>query len=78
MERQCEHIHLEHDGKLLLVDMNGNGPAIPKMGRGNWDGEGFLISLPPPEEAEAMASQRRLGRHGLEKALARMYSPAYG
>ena len=27
MERQCEHIHLEHDGKLLLVDMSGDGPA---------------------------------------------------
>ena len=27
------HIHLEHDGKLLLVDLDGNGPVIPKMGR---------------------------------------------
>ena len=32
MERQCEHVHLEHDGKLLLVDMDGNGPGIPLPG----------------------------------------------
>ncbi|MCH2441884.1 MAG: NUDIX hydrolase [Candidatus Thalassarchaeum sp.] len=46
------HIHLEHDGKLLLVDLQGNGPAIPQMGR---KGEGgFSIRLPTPEEAENM------------------------
>ena len=71
MERQREHIHLEHDGKLLLVDMNGDGPAIPKMGRADWDGNGFLIRLPTPEEAGAMGlrwrqrrvNQFRLGKH---------------
>ena len=71
MERQCEHIHLEHAGKLLLVDMSGGGPAIPKMGRVNWDGDGFLIRLPTPQEAEAMGlrwrqrrvNQFRLGKH---------------
>ena len=24
-----EHVHLEHDGKLLLVDQNGDGPMKP-------------------------------------------------
>ena len=62
MERQCEHIHLEHDGKLLLVDMSGNGPAIPKMGRANGDGDGFLIRLPTPQEAEAMGLRLRQRR----------------
>ena len=46
------HIHLEHDGKLLLVDLDGNGPVIPKMGRVG-DG-GFSIRLPTPEEARGM------------------------
>jgi ADP-ribose pyrophosphatase YjhB (NUDIX family) len=54
MERQCEHIHLEHDGKLLLVDINGNGPAIPKKGRTECDGGAFMIRLPTPSEAESM------------------------
>ena len=54
MERQCEHIHLEHDGKLLLVDMDGNGPAIPKKGRAEWGEGDFLIRLPTPGEAEIM------------------------
>ncbi|GIT41897.1 MAG: hypothetical protein Ct9H300mP10_09070 [Methanobacteriota archaeon] len=70
MERQCEHVHLEHDGKLLLVDMSGDGPAIPKMGRADWDGAGFLIRLPTPEEAEAMGlkwRQRRVNRFRLGK-----------
>ena len=70
MERQCEHVHLEHDGKLLLVDMSGDGPAIPKMGRADWDGAGFLIRLPTSEEAEAMGlkwRQRRVNRFRLGK-----------
>ena len=28
-----EVVHLEHDGKVLLVDENGNGPLIPIQGR---------------------------------------------
>lgn len=28
-----EVVHLEHDGKVLLVDENGNGPQIPIQGR---------------------------------------------
>ena len=26
-------VHLEHDGKVLLVDQSGNGPIIPVKGR---------------------------------------------
>ena len=52
MTEPRRHIHLEHDGKLLLVDLQGNGPAIPQMGR---QGEGgFSIRLPTPEEAKEM------------------------
>ena len=28
-----EYLYLEHDGKLLLVDNDGNGPEKPIMGR---------------------------------------------
>ena len=28
-----EVVHLEHDGKVLLVDENGNGPQVPIQGR---------------------------------------------
>ena len=28
-----EYLYLEHDGKLLLVDNDGNGPKKPIMGR---------------------------------------------
>ena len=30
-----EYLYLEHDGKLLLVDNDGNGPEKPVMGRVN-------------------------------------------
>jgi ADP-ribose pyrophosphatase YjhB (NUDIX family) len=52
MSEVRRHIHLEHDGKLLLVDMEGNGPAIPQMGRAG--SGGFSIRLPSPDEATAM------------------------
>ena len=68
MERQCEHIHLEHDGKLLLVDMDGNGPAIPKKGRAEWGEGDFLIRLPTPGEAEIMGlrwKERRINKFRL-------------
>ena len=52
MTEPRRHIHLEHDGKLLLVDLQGNGPAIPQMGREG--GGGFSIRLPTPEEAKEM------------------------
>ena len=48
-----QFLHLEHDGKLLLVDLDGNGPAIPKMGR-RISENGFNIRLPTPEEVSSM------------------------
>lgn len=52
MSEVRRHIHLEHDGKLLLVHLDGSGPAIPQMGRAG--SGGFSIRLPTPEEATAM------------------------
>ena len=68
VDRNCEHIHLEHDGKLLLVDIEGNGPAIPKRGRTDWEDQGFMIRLPTPSEATAMGltwKERRINRFRL-------------
>ena len=48
-----EHIHLEHDGKILLVDHNGNGPVLPKIGREICDAVD-RIRLPSPQEASEM------------------------
>ena len=49
-----DYIHLEHDGKLLLVNNDGKGPAIPKPGRIEWKGKNFLIRLPTVEEVSEM------------------------
>lgn len=46
-----EVIHLEHDGKILLVDESGNGPMTPAMGR--MDNEAGL-RLPTADEVEAL------------------------
>ena len=48
-----EYLHLEHDGKLLLVDEQGNGPLIPQPGRSSCEG-GWLMRLPYPDEVEKM------------------------
>jgi len=56
-----QFIHLEHDGKLLLVDLDGNGPAIPKMGR-SLSENGFKIRLPTPEEVSSMGISWKLRR----------------
>ena len=49
-----DYIHLEHDGKLLLVNNDGEGPAIPEPGRVDWIGNIFLIRLPTVEEVSEM------------------------
>mgnify|MGYP006110097205 FL=1 len=70
MGRVSEHIHLEHDGKLLLVDPSGSGPVIPESGRTSWEGEEFLIRLPTPQEAAAMGiewNQKRVNEFKLGK-----------
>ena len=56
----AEFVHLEHDGKLLLVDTNGNGPAIPKMGRKTE--KGVMIRLPTTNEVSAMGINWTLRR----------------
>lgn len=57
-----DYIHLEHDGKLLLVNNNGKGPAIPILGRTSWDGETFLIRLPTLDEVSSMGIEWDLKR----------------
>jgi len=49
-----EYLYLEHDGKLLLVDNEGNGPRKPQMGRVNWEGDSPLIRLPTTSEVNQM------------------------
>ena len=56
-----QFLHLEHDGKLLLVDLDGNGPAIPKMGRSISE-NGFIIRLPTPKEVSSMGITWKLRR----------------
>lgn len=48
-----EHVYLESDGKLLLVYSDGSGPAIPQMGRVEYDSNSELIRLPTAEELES-------------------------
>jgi len=48
--------------------MEGKGPAIPKKGRVDWEGEGFLIRLPTPSEARGMGlkwNEKRVNRFRL-------------
>ena len=42
-------VYLEHDGKLLLVDENGDGPRDCIMGRNTNE---ILLRFPTPEEVE--------------------------
>lgn len=58
-----EYLYLEHDGKLLLVDNDGNGPKKPIMGRIH-DG-GSLIRLPTLEEVKNMKIEWKKKRENL-------------
>ena len=52
---QNTFIYLEHDGKLLLVDFEGNGPQIPVKGRINTIGEvGWSFRFPTLSEVEKL------------------------
>ena len=54
-------IYLEHDGKVLLVDLDGNGPQDAVMGR---EGE-LTLRLPTVDEVETMGirwTERRINR----------------
>lgn len=43
-------VHLEHDGKVLLVDESGNGPQIPEKGR---VANGEVLRFPTKQEIES-------------------------
>ena len=47
-----QHLYLEHDGKVLLVDAEGDGPQIPVKGREVADG--WIYRLPTEEEASKL------------------------
>ena len=61
-------IHLEHDGKLLLVDSEGNGPQIPIKGRSlSKDENGWIFRLPTISEVESMGIMWTLkGKYNLD------------
>ena len=49
------YLHLEHDGKLLLVDSEGNGPQVPIKGRlPSKEGDGWIFRLPTESEVKKM------------------------
>ena len=57
-------VHLENDGKILLVDNDGKGPMIPKMGRTDFDISDRL-RLPTTDEAGEMGiswKERRVNK----------------
>jgi len=72
-----EYLHLEHDGKLLLVDLDGNGPAKPMMGRGKSE-NGFVIRLPTPEEVSSMGITWKLRRVNRIRLDSKDYIVNYG
>ena len=72
-----QFLHLEHDGKLLLVDLDGNGPAIPMMGR-SLSENGFNIRLPTPEEVSSMGISWKLRRTNRIRLDSQDYIVKYG
>ena len=54
-----EVVHLEHDGKVLLVDENGNGPQIPIQGRQD---DSKPLRLPTSDEIEKLGIQWKVIR----------------
>ncbi len=73
-----EYIHLEHDGKILLVDRDGNGPVIPEKGRVEWIGEGSPIRLPTVEEVSNMAIDWKERRSNIIRFGEDDYKVTYG
>ena len=62
METDYKYVYLEHDGKILLVDQNGNGPMLPKMGRTKIQDGKFILRLPTLKEIEKMEIKWTLKR----------------
>ena len=48
-----EFLHLEHDGKILLVNLDGKGPATPIPGRSDVE-DGDSIRLTTEKEVRLM------------------------
>ena len=46
-----EVVHLEHDGRVLLVDASGKGPCLPVPGRMSTEA---MLRLPTRNEVAAM------------------------
>lgn len=74
---KADYVHLEHDGKLLLVDLNGVGPVKPSMGREECY-DGYTIRLPSPEEASDMGIQWSVRRTNNIRLGSNNYVVAYG
>ena len=51
MKHPSTVVHLEHDGRVLLVNSNGQGPQLPVQGRLE---NGEMMRLPTIEEVSAM------------------------
>ena len=60
-----EYVHLEHDGKILLVNADGIGPVSPVAGRSVFEGPSSQIRLPTITEVDNMGiewSEKRSNR----------------
>ena len=62
METDSKYVYLEHDGKILLVDQNGNGPMLPKMGRTKIQDSKSILRLPTLKEIGKMEIKWTLKR----------------
>ena len=60
MDHPALVVHLEHDGKVLLVDAQGNGPMAAERGR---MAPAPSLRLPTPQEIEAMGITYSESRH---------------
>lgn len=60
MDHPATVVHLEHDGKVLLVDAQGNGPMAAERGR---LAPAPFLRFPTPQEVEAMGITHGAPRH---------------
>jgi len=51
---ESKYLYLENDGKILLVDCEGNGPKIPKLGRVEVLNKDNILRLPTNDEVSNM------------------------
>ena len=72
-----EFLHLEHDGKILLVNLDGEGPATPIVGRSDVE-DGFSIRLPTEKEVGLMGIDWKKGRVNKIKLGKEVFTVTYG